>query len=160
MFFVDYDGTLLRNTSVAHGNMVIPPVAPYREGYYFTGWSGNIEHVTARTFAVAQYEPIPAYTHTVVYKDKAGEIISSEEITLSVPTAPVIDGFTFLKWVATSDDIDNGIIIQAVYQADTPTEVPATYTNPANPAQKLIRNGNVYILTDDKTYTITGQAVK
>ena len=45
-------------------------------------------------------------------------------------------------------------------QSNIPTNAPAVYTNPANPAQKLIKNGNVYILTDDKTYTITGQQVK
>ena len=27
-------------------------------------------------------------------------------------------------------------------------------------ARALIKNGNVYILTDDKTYTITGQIVE
>ena len=43
---------------------------------------------------------------------------------------------------------------------DVPSSAPAVYTNPTNPAQKLIRNGNVYILTEDKTYTITGQKVK
>ena len=57
-------------------------------------------------------------------------------------------------------DLIDTITIQAVYQANTPTNAPAVYTNPANPAQKLIKNGNVYILTDDKTYTITGQQVK
>ena len=41
-----------------------------------------------------------------------------------------------------------------------PTSAPAVYTNPANPAQKLIRNGNVYILTGNKTYTVTGQEVR
>jgi len=38
----------------------------------------------------------------------------------------------------------------------TPTAAPVV-VNPANKAQKLIRNGNVYILTDKKTYTIQGQ---
>ena len=47
-----------------------------------------------------------------------------------------------------------------IVEADVPTSAPAVYTNPANPAQKLIKNGNVYILTDDQTYTITGQKVK
>ena len=47
-----------------------------------------------------------------------------------------------------------------IVEVDVPTSAPAVYTNPANPAQKLIKNGNVYILTDDKTYTITGQIVE
>ena len=72
----------------------------------------------------------------------------------------VITGFTFLRWETVAADIKLGITIQAVYQANVPSSAPAVYTNPANPAQKLIKNGNVYILTDDKTYTITGQKVK
>jgi hypothetical protein len=77
-----------------------------------------------------------------------------------VPHAPRIEGFTFLKWQVLPGDLAEGIVLQAVYEANNPTEAPAVYTNPANPAQKLIKNGNVYILTDDKTYTITGQQVK
>ena len=38
--------------------------------------------------------------------------------------------------------------------------MPEVVINPANSAQKLIRNGRVYILTGDKTYTITGQEVR
>ena len=33
-------------------------------------------------------------------------------------------------------------------------------TIPANPAQKLIRNGNVYILKADKTYYALGVEIK
>ena len=77
-----------------------------------------------------------------------------------IPHAPRIEGFTFLKWQVLPGDLAEGIVLQAVYEANTPTEAPAVYTNPANPAQKLIRNGNVYILSGDKTYTVTGQEVK
>ena len=96
----------------------------------------------------------------VIYQDKDGEPLDSEEITLHLPDAPVFSGFTFLKWVFVAGDVADGLTIQAVYKSDTPTSAPEVYTNPANPAQKLIRNGNVYILTGDKTYTITGQMVK
>ena len=41
----------------------------------------------------------------------------------------------------------------------TPTAAPVV-VNHANKAQKLIRNGNVYILTDTKTYTVQGQEVR
>ena len=77
-----------------------------------------------------------------------------------VPHAPRIEGFTFLKWQVLPGNLAEGIVLQAVYEANTPTEAPAVYTNPANPAQKLIRNGNVYILNGDKTFTVTGQEVK
>ena len=42
-------------------------------------------------------------------------------------------------------------------RAITTTEAPEVFVNPTNPAQKLLRNGQVYILQDGKTYTITGQ---
>lgn len=77
-----------------------------------------------------------------------------------IPHAPRIEGFTFLKWQVLPGDLAEGIVLQAVYEANTPTEAPAVYTNPANPAQKLIKNGNVYILNGDKTYTLQGQEVK
>ncbi len=96
----------------------------------------------------------------VLYVGQDGDSISSEAVMLHLPVAPEIAGFTFLKWQVVAGDLENGIIIQAVYQAEEPTSAPAVYTNPANPAQKLIRNGNVYILTDDKIYSITGQTVR
>ena len=74
--------------------------------------------------------------------------------------APRIEGFTFLKWQVLPGDLAEGIVLQAVYEANTLTEAPAVYTNPANPAQKLIRNGNVYILSSDKVYSVMGQEVK
>lgn len=80
-------------------------------------------------------------------------------IVFYVPEPPEIEGFTFVKWQAGGDS-ETGIFLQAVYRADTPTSAPEVYTNLANPAQKLIRNGNVYILRDGKTYTLQGQEVK
>ena len=55
--------------------------------------------------------------------------------------------------------MENGIKIQAVYVATT-ENTPEVVINPANRAQKLIRNGQVYILKGGKTYTITGQKIK
>ena len=51
-------------------------------------------------------------------------------------------------------------MLQAVYEAKDPTNAPEVYINPANAAQKLIREGNIYILRDNKTYTINGQQVQ
>ena len=77
-----------------------------------------------------------------------------------VPHAPRIEGFTFLRWEVQAGDLADGIFLQAVYEANEPTSAPAVYTNPANPAQKLIRNGSVYILADDQLYTIDGKLAR
>lgn len=47
-------------------------------------------------------------------------------------------------------------MLQAVYEANEPTSAPEV-VNPANKAQKLIRNGNMYILTETKTYSVSGE---
>lgn len=98
--------------------------------------------------------------YNVVYMDQAGIQLDAEAVTLHLPVAPEIEGFSFLKWQVVAGDLENGIYIQAVYTANEPTNAPEVYTNPANKAQKLIRNGKVYILTDDKVYSISGQKVK
>ena len=96
----------------------------------------------------------------VIYTDKADNEIYSETVLLHLPVAPQIDGFSFLKWQVIAGDLENGIFIQAVYTANIPTNTPSVYTNPTNKAQKLIRNGNVYILYGEKIYTVTGAEVK
>ena len=98
--------------------------------------------------------------YTINYVDKDSQALYNHVVTLYVPVAPTITGFTFVGWQTVSTMLTDGITLQAVYQADETFSAPAVYTNPANPAQKLIKNGNVYILTDDKTYSITGQIVE
>ena len=111
------------------------------------------------SITISRYDISPAGNCSVYYVGKDDEPLKDEAIILNAPTAPVITGFTFLKWVIVAGDLENGITIQAVYQADQPTSAPDVYINPADPAQKLIRDGNVYVLRDGKMYTITGARV-
>ena len=97
--------------------------------------------------------------YDIIYQISDGLQLGSEIVTLHLPAAPQIAGFSFLKWQIVAGDLANGIKIQAVYAAKS-EDTPEVVINPANRAQKLIRNGNVYILTDDHTYTITGQEIK
>jgi hypothetical protein len=114
-----------------------------------------------KDFTNIQAIPEPITDYTVNYLDKDGGLISTQIVKLELPEPSVFAGFTFVKWIATSDNINDGINIQAIYEYNgDPASAPEIYTNPANPAQKLIRNGNVFILTGDKTYTVTGQQLK
>ena len=160
--FVDWDGSLIARCYIEEGASAIAPANPTREGYTFIGWDKEFSNVTEDLVVTALYEEAGHnMTYTLLFQNGIDESeITHESITFMLPVAPSITGFTFLKWVVVGGDLVNTITIQAVYQTNTPTSAPAVYTNPANPAQKLIRNGNVYILTDDKTYTITGLQVK
>ena len=96
----------------------------------------------------------------VNYLDKAGATLAYDVIILNLPEAPIVSGFTFLYWKAVEGNIAAGINIQAVYQSNTPSESPAVVVNPANPSQKLIREGNVYILHDGREYNLLGTRVR
>ena len=54
--FLDYDGTLLSEQSVAYNQAAIAPEVPTREGYTFVGWTTDVTHIVSRTFAIALYE--------------------------------------------------------------------------------------------------------
>ena len=95
---------------------------------------------------------------TYLRKDETPLFMESK--TWQIPHAPYIQGFVFEKWEVLAGDLNDGIVLQAVYKEDDGTGAPAVYTNPANPAQKLIRRGNVYILRDEKTYTVGGARVE
>jgi hypothetical protein len=97
---------------------------------------------------------------TIIFSDRDNNQISAQTVTLRIPLAPEIEGFTFLYWLPVAAPLDDVITIQAVYESNTPTEAPEVFVNPANPAQKLIRNGQVYILQEEKMYTISGQVLK
>ncbi len=159
--FIDWNGEEIKSGWVKESSAAIPPSDPMREGYTFIGWDKAFDNVTEDLIVTALYEAGESTTCTLLFQNGINESeITQESITFSLPIAPSIQGFTFMKWVVIGGDLTDQIVIQAIYEADIPSSVSELYTNPANPAQKLIRNGNVYILTDDKVYTITGQEVK
>ncbi len=98
-------------------------------------------------------------TLTVNYLDKENATLDSETLNFHFPEAPAIEGFKFLGWKPAAELIEDAIEIQAVYEP-LGDEVASVVANPANTAQKLVRQGNVYILTDDKTYTVSGMRTK
>ena len=97
----------------------------------------------------------------VTYLKADSSLHYMEAQTWEVPHAPRIEGFTFLRWEVQAGDLADGIVLRAVYESNTPTANPSdVVVNPANKAQKLIRNGSVYILSDERVYSITGQKVQ
>ena len=159
--FHDWDNTLIKVDSVDWQSAPEAPSDPTRSGYTFTGWDKDFSSVTEDMTITAQYEFGEDCNFTINFNDKKGDEILHNEVVLKVPNAPEIPGFTFLGWRPVASIITfNTIEIEAVYEANDPTPVSAVYTNPSNPAQKLIRDGNVYILSEGKTYNALGVEVK
>ena len=53
--FLDWNDTVLDTQTINHGSNATPPPNPTRDGYTFTGWSGNYTNVTANVDVIAQY---------------------------------------------------------------------------------------------------------
>ena len=53
--FLDWNGTVLDTQTINHGSNATPPPNPTRDGYTFSGWSGNYTNVTANVDIIAQY---------------------------------------------------------------------------------------------------------
>lgn len=160
--FLDYDGTELQTDSVEYQSAATAPSNPYRQGHTFIGWDKDFTSITSDLDIYAQYEMGEDYDMTIVFtnsEDNNSEIYS-QSLTIKVPAAPEIVGFTFLYWQPVAEPLTDTITIQAIYKADTLTSAPEVYVNPANPAQKLLRNGQLYILKDGKTYNIMGAEIK
>ena len=77
--------------------------------------------------------------------------------TWQIPVAPYIEGFTFLTWRVQEGALSDGIVLQAVYSSNTSTDADPIPASKSPLARKLIRDGNVYILRDDKVYSVSGQ---
>ena len=158
--FYDWDDTLLKTDSVDYQSAATAPADPTREGYTFLGWDKDFSSITADLDVHAQYEAGADKAFEVIFSDQDDNELSAQSVTLRVPLAPEIEGFTFLHWLPVAEPVEDKITLQAVYESNSPTAAPEVYVNPSNPAQKLIRNGQVYILHEEKEYTISGQLVK
>ncbi|MBQ7632098.1 MAG: leucine-rich repeat protein [Paludibacteraceae bacterium] len=159
--FLDRDNSLIKVDSVAYLGAASAPSDPYHQGYTFIGWDKDFSSITADIDLIAQYNlGEEVSVHILFENGNDGSEVLATVSTIKIPAAPEITGFTFLRWEPVPADLADGLTIQAIYQADSPTDAPEVYTNPSNPAQKLIRHGNVYILQGEKLYTIQGQLVK
>lgn len=163
--FLDWNGDVLSSQEIDGGAAAVAPATPARAGYTFIGWDKDFSRVTEDLSITALYEFGESKTVTVIFANSTDDSeVLRQQLSMKVPLAPEITGFTFLGWfpmAAIFDEPGNAITIQAVYQSSVPTDHPAdVVVNPANKAQKLIRNGNVYILTDDKIYTTQGLLIK
>ena len=118
VIFLDYNGAVLSEQSVAYNSSATAPEVAEREGYRFIGWSADIEHITGCTFAIALYEKKGI---NITYKGTEGEIIASEEVDIHIPDAPIIEGSTFAGWLTEAANNEDGIILRATYSLDHPT---------------------------------------
>jgi len=116
--FLDKDGETLDEQAVDYNEAAVAPDAPDVEGYHFTGWDEDFEHITSDLTVQAQYE---INVYTVIFLDKDGnQIGDAQEIehgsAATAPDAPAVTGYNFISWDKDFLEITSDLTVKAVYE--------------------------------------------
>ena len=148
--FKDWDGSVLKTQTVASGGSATPPSNPTRDGYVFTGWSGNYTNVTENRVITAQYT---IKTYTVRFLDWNGTVLDTQTINhgsnATPPPNPTRDGYTFSGWSGNYTNVTADVDIKAQYTKNS--------SGGDDTSVKNIKIGNSTI---SKLYLGTSQIVK
>ena len=173
--FQDYDGTVLKEETVAEGGSAAAPADPVREGYTFTGWDKDFTNVTANLTVTAQYteDEKPAVTYTVTFQDYDGTVLKEETVTeggsASAPEAPEREGYTFVGWSGSCSNVTGDLVLIAQYEENahvhTPEVIPgvaATTTSTGltegskcSSCGEILKEQEVIPMLKDDRYSIT-----
>ena len=116
--FVDGDGKVITILEVADQEGAAAPEAPLKTGYDFTGWDKDFSKVTEDMTVTAQYA-VKTFTVTFMYdKDK---VIGKPQTVpymgaAKAPEVPVKEGYRFVKWDKSFDQVTGDLVVNAVYE--------------------------------------------
>ena len=118
--FEDWDGTVLKQKTIARGGYVFVPADPVRDGCTFLGWDPAVfTGLTADTTFTAQYSS-GIVTHIVSFVDWDGtqlgesqEVVHGEAAT--APATPVREGYLFSGWSVPFDNVTEDLQVHAQY---------------------------------------------
>ena len=118
--FEDWDGTILKQKTVARGGYVLAPADPARDGCTFLGWDPAVlTGLTADTTFTAQYSS-GIVTHTVAFFDwDDTQLGESQEVghgeAATAPAIPTREGYIFVGWDTEFDNVAEDLTIHASY---------------------------------------------
>ena len=164
--------------TVVDGEPVGRPANPTRDGYTFAGWLLNGEPydftapVTGDITLTAQWEKPAEYT--VTFDTQGGTPVASQTVTengtVTRPSDPTRDGYTFKGWQLDGADYDfttpvtADITLTAVWEENTPPapvmhKVTVKPNNGSNPTVYEVEDGQPFTQPADPTrdgYTFNG----
>ena len=136
--FYDWDGTQLSRQEILEGEDATPPANPSREGYHFTGWSGNYTNVQQDETVTATFA---INTYTVTFQDWDDTVLKTETVNhgsnATPPANPTRTGYTFREWGGSYSNVQAAATIVAQYDINT-FIVTFQYTNGTVIAQQTV----------------------
>ena len=128
------DGKVFYTESLPHGNEIVAPEAPEKEGHTFSGWSEFPATMPAKDVTISGSFTVNTYTITYIVD---GEVYKTENYAygsaIAVAESPVKEGYTFSGW----------------------SGVPSTM-----PAKDVTVSGGFTINTYTITYMVDGEVYK
>ena len=118
------DGNVYDEQTVEHGSSATEPVSPEKAGHTFVKWDVAFDNITANTTITAIFD-INEYTVTFIgFNGKELDVQSVEyESPAIAPEAPVVEGYTFVKWDVAFNKIVENTTVTAIYSVNTYTVV-------------------------------------
>lgn len=132
--FYDKDGNQLGETQkVLAGSSAEAPEPPVVEGYVFKAWvGGDYTTVTENLKLYAQYETEDPETRrvTVTFADDDGTVIETQRVEIGssakAPADPVKEGYRFIGWLGSFENVTADVTIYAKYERIDSTETQHT----------------------------------
>ncbi|MDO9628602.1 MAG: InlB B-repeat-containing protein, partial [Acholeplasmataceae bacterium] len=180
-------GSAVALIQVYQNDKITEPTAPTKDGYTFEGWYKEAEFttlwnfgtdlVTANTTLFAKWEAIPSVTYTVSFEENGGSAVADlllvgEGTTITAPTAPTKDGYTFEGWykeaeltnlwIFASDLVTANITLYAKWEVEPDLPLGTSITT-AQEFHDMTKSGSTetfYLANDIDftgfTWTVTG----
>ena len=116
--FFDWDDTLLKEDSVAHGTAAVAPNDPIREGYTFVGWDTEYDSIIHDTYIYPLYE---INYYNVQFVDWDNTVLSEQQVAYGYAATPPYaefsrEGYKFIGWDKDFERVTEDMIITAQYQ--------------------------------------------
>ena len=167
-------GSVIGSGTYNHGDVATLTATP-SEGYQFVTWGdGNTDNprtlvVTQDTTLTALFEAL-TYNVTVTCDPIHGSVTGSGTYNhgdVATLTAIPNEGFRFVRWSNEVEDnpytfvISDNVTLSAEFEAVIPSSLENTNSqSPMSHYQKIIRDGQLLILRDGKTYNVMGAEIQ
>ena len=159
------DDSLIEQTIVAEGEMPThaDPFKPATEEYTYTfaGWTPDIVPATCDATYTATYSSTKN-TYIVTFVDYDSTVLKVDTVeygqAATPPANPVRENYYFVGWDIDFSFVTEDITVTATYKLTDPTGVDNIYG--IEPARKVMIDNRIFILREDKIFTVQGQEVK